>query len=136
MAAKDNINRGQFVKVFRGFDKKSPDDIDYDKLGMHWSSNIHVARDFTRDRGTIIEGKVDKSQLMTPEHPDWREFRLKHLIFGPNSKEREITVLPGSPVKISQAHHVLGEEEEDIYTYKSGTEYDELVKRIPKQGTA
>lgn len=142
MAAKDNINRRQFIKVFRGFGDREPDEIDYEKLGMHWSTNAWVAHDFATNSntvtntGTVLEGKVDKSHLITPEHPNWREFRAKHVIFGPDSKQREMTVLPGSPVKIFQAHHIMGEEGDEIYTYKAGLEYDELSKPVPKKGIA
>jgi hypothetical protein len=129
------LNPQQFVRVFRGLAGVEPDQVDYEKLGMHWSANAHVASDFTQGQGSIIEGKVNKQHLMTPDHPDWKEFQVRYQVFGPNSKEREHTVLSGSPVDITQVHHVYDEDEEPL-AFKPNESYDELSRKLPKRGTA
>ena len=129
------LNPQQFVRVFRGLSGVEPDAVDYEKLGMHWSANAHVASGFTQGQGSIIEGRVSTQHLMTPDHPEWKEFQVRHQIFGPNSKEQEHTILSGSPVEIKQVHHVYDEEEEPL-AFKTGVEYDELSRKLPKRGSA
>lgn len=139
MAAKDNVNANQFVHVFRGLYNVDPDEVDYKNLGVHWTTNDSVARQFSRDKGTVIAGKVNTLHLITPYDSDWHEFSEKNVVFGPNSREQEVSVRAGSPIQIKSAYHLIdhpGEDEPTIYNYSANEEYDELSRKIPRRGRA
>ena len=136
-------NGPQFVHLYRGLADVEPDDVNYDKLGIHWTADPRVADRFTRwkgDSGVVIKARVEKRHLITPEHPNWKELQVKHSIFGPNSAESEYTVSSGSPIRIKRVYHIP----EDDYMFEGGhdpglmpnEEYETLSKPIPKHGTA
>ncbi len=127
----------QFVHVLRGLKRVEPGDINYGRLGVHWTTDYGVADYFAYGNGSIIEGLVNRRHLITPEHPDWQRISDTLGIFGPQSKEFEQTVHPGAPIKIKKVHHVW----DDDYapeTYEPEEEYDELGRGviIPRKGRA
>lgn len=130
----------QFVHLYRGIENVEPDEVNYNKLGMHWTASPHVAADFARGNGVVIKARIENRHLMTPDHPDWREFQIRHSVFGPNSAEQEYPVIPGSPVRIKRVHHITDDDD----MFESGHDigllpnekYETLSKPIPRRGTA
>ena len=127
----------QFVHILRGLKKVEPGEIDYNRLGMHWTTNRDVADYFAYGNGSIVEGFVHRNNLITPDHPDWNKLSEKHGIFGPTSKEFEQTIRPGSPIQISKVHHVWDDDYEPL-TYEPEEPYDEFGSGIviPREGKA
>ena len=114
----DAGEHGDFVKVYRGL-QVHPKDVNYNKLGQHWTTNPLIADwaargeaqgDAEVENGTIIEGLVHKKHAITAEHPEFKEFRAVNQISN-NPGEREIPLLPGAPVTITGVYHMTNSPE-------------------------
>ena len=122
MSASDHLGR-QWQKVYRGV-PGHPDDVDLTKAGTHWTTNLETAKSFADNSGTVIEGRVNPSEVVKPHTEEWYrmggirpgseedkmiEAGLGHYssgaIFDPSHSEGEVTVRPKGLVHISKLHN-------------------------------
>jgi hypothetical protein len=115
---------GQFadhVKVYRGLNEVAPHEVDYDKLGSHWSHDPEVAYNFAKGQplgypdefdddgeitGTVLAGLVHRDHIIDPDSDEFDGWRDIEAVQGPDSHEQEATVRPGSPVHLTEFSHV------------------------------
>ena len=102
------LSNNQFVEVHRGFGRKN---INIKQpLGMHWTSEPHIANRFA-DRGVpespgdidtsvIMHGKVASTDVVNPKSREGRDLVARFQIW-PDSGEKEKTVRPGSTVLVT-----------------------------------
>ena len=117
MSASDNLS----VTLFRGV-KRHPSNVGHYSLGEHWTDDLEVAKNFatvgtikgeydpSEGHGTVIEAKVDKSDIIQPHTKEWEERGGGDVdsgvgIFGPDSSEKEQTLRFGSKVALTKLHH-------------------------------
>ena len=117
MSAQDNLS----VTLFRGV-TRHPNNVGHYSLGEHWTHDPEVAKNFatvgtikgeydpSEGHGTVIEAKVDKSDVIKPYTKEWEERGGGDLdsgvgIFGPDSNEKEQTLRFGSKVQLTKLHH-------------------------------
>lgn len=110
MSASDNLSKDQFkdhIEVYRGLYGVAPHEVNTESLGVHWSSNPHVAESFAYPEemgpghhGTIITG------LVHPKHieKDFNKLNV-HGALEHDSPELEHFVKPGSPVHVTSLRH-------------------------------
>lgn len=131
----------QFMRLYRGLERVSPDDVNYNKLGMHWTANPQVGLEFAGwgrhspeidSEGVMLEALVHRRHIITPDSPGWDEFTTSHSIFGPNSKEQEYPVKRGVPVHLSRIHHLIEGQIEPL-VYDATEENDPADITIPKR---
>lgn len=103
----------ELVTIYRGVNAH-PDDMDTDYIGIHWTSDKFVARDYAlhggnqrplNRHGTIIKAVVEKEHIVVPLSDEWKSMGGGPHIFEPEHPEREITIRPGSPVKVERLAH-------------------------------
>ena len=95
MSATDSLSNELFFEAHRGIVAKSPKHIDEkEEVGMHWSADKAVAREFAVDNTTpgknnpyILHGKIPVSSVET--NP---EVLQEHKVGGEFSRENEIPV--------------------------------------------
>jgi hypothetical protein len=111
---------GRGVKVYRGLSNTTPEEVDLNDVGLHWSQNRQSAEDFVtgvqRDRagnpdsqlagrdstGVVLEGRVNKKHTSKPDT---------------FASEKETTVAPGATVKVKKIHTIaVNKSENDFNT--------------------
>ena len=113
---------GRGVKVYRGLNNTTPEEVDLNDVGPHWSQYRQSAEDWVtgvqRDRvgnpdsqlggrsgtGVVLEGRVSKKHTSKPE-----------TFVG----EKETTVAPGATVKIKKIHTLDVKENTDDFNTAS-----------------
>jgi hypothetical protein len=97
------------IQVYRGYSSTpTPDHIDFERLGHHWTTDRSVAERFAIQdedhpeegfplEGTVLSGMVDKKHVMPKDeiHPS--------LGVLDNDAEKEHTLRQGAPVKVTGA---------------------------------
>lgn len=123
-------NGGDYIRVYRGFESKHPDKLNYQNMGQHWTTEPTSADYFSRGgnsveanprQGVIVEGLVHKKHVFTAQHPGFREFRAMNNIGG-NPGEREIPLLPGAPISIKGVYRMTHNAETRNYEHYSDSE--------------
>jgi hypothetical protein len=116
----------KWAKVYRGI-PNSPDKIDLNNAGTHWTPNLEVAKSFASSHfeGTVLEGAVHKDEVVKPHTEEWYEmggirpgsedeqlaeagmhYHNNVAIHDPGSSdEQEITVRKRGLVHIGRLHH-------------------------------
>jgi hypothetical protein len=110
---------GRGVKVYRGLNNTTPEEVDLNDVGPHWSQDRQSAEDWvtgvSRDttgkpeaqrgvtgNGVVLEGRVNKKHTSTPDT---------------FASEKETTVAPGATVKIKKIHTLaVNKNENDFNT--------------------
>lgn len=130
MSAHENLS-DQFVTVYRGrthYDRyKIPKNQESLKgLGMHWTTDIDVARHFaggwnlsdwpsdhrtgkkaTEMGGHVLYGKVNKEHVIKPNTPEWNRIATQHSVMEPeDNHEKEQTLREGAPIQITGVERV------------------------------
>ncbi len=123
---------GRGVKVYRGLNNTSPEQVDLNDIGPHWSKNRQSAEDWVtgvqRDRagnpeaqlagrdgtGVVLEGRVNKKHTSKPD-----------TFVG----EKETTVAPGATVKVKKIHTLEVKKNTDDFNTSSVV----VSKRVNKK---
>jgi hypothetical protein len=111
---------GRGVKVYRGLNNTTPEEVDLNDVGPHWSQDRQSAEDWVtgvqRDRagnpdsqlsgrdgtGVVLEGRVNKKHTSKPDT---------------FASEKETTVAPGATVKVKKVHTIaVNKNENDFNT--------------------
>ena len=110
---------GRGIKVYRGLSDTTPEEVDLNDVGPHWSKYRQSAEDWvtgvSRDNtgepeaqrgvtgnGVVLEGRVNKKHTSTPDT---------------FASEKETTVAPGATVKIKKIHTLaVNKNENDFNT--------------------
>ena len=83
MAAHESLSN-QFVTLYRGM-TEHPDDVNYSRLGEHWTTDLGVAKDFatplsfkgahdpSKGHGTIFQATVHPSEIIQPNTEEWKQ---------------------------------------------------------------
>ena len=113
---------GRGVKVYRGLNNTSSEQVDLNDIGPHWSKNRQSAEDWVtgvqRDRagnpeaqlagrdgtGVVLEGRVNKKYTSKPD-----------TFVG----EKETTVAPGATVKVKKIHTLAVKKNTDDFNTSS-----------------
>jgi hypothetical protein len=112
---------GRGVKVYRGLNNTSPENVDFNDIGPHWSQDRQAAEDWVtgvargrdgtpeaqlsvKGNGVVLEGKVRKKHISTPS-----------TFVG----EKETTVAPGATVKVKKVHTLAVKENTDDFNTAS-----------------
>ena len=100
---------GRGVKIYRGLNNTTPEEVDLNDVGPHWSQDRQSAEDWVtgvqRDRagnpdsqlagrdgtGVVLEGRVNKKHTSTPDT---------------FAGEKETTVTTGATVKVKKIHTI------------------------------
>ena len=109
--------------MYRGV-PEHPDNVNLANMGTHWTPNLETAKSFADNHGTVIEGRVNPSEVVTPHTEEWygmggirpgsEEDKLieaglghynTHAIFDPSHFEGEVTVRPKGLVHINRLHN-------------------------------
>lgn len=100
-----------YIPVSRGLQAGSGfKGIDHTSLGMHWTTDPNVSRAFAGSRwpkkehvgGVVVHGLVHKDHVLKNDDPAAVE---RGVLPAENSNESEVSVKPGSPVKITKVVH-------------------------------
>lgn len=91
------------VKVYRGLGDVSGDQVDFSKVGRHWSTEEDVAMEFAdsgnpadKDKPAVmLEGYVHPKHILDPEGRTARSMGA-----DPDFGEEEVTVRKGAPVHV------------------------------------
>jgi hypothetical protein len=106
---RNNADFQNQILVHRGFSSTaSPDEIQFDRLGHHWTTDRKVAESFAIQdtdwaeeghplEGTVLSAMVHKKHVMSAEEIP------THLEVLENGAEKEQTLRKGAPVKIVDA---------------------------------
>jgi hypothetical protein len=111
---------GRGVKVYRGLNNTTPEEVDLNDVGPHWSKDRQSAEDWVtgvqRDRagnpdsqlagrdgtGVVLEGRVNKKYTSKPDT---------------FASEKETTVASGATVKVKKIHTIaVNKSENDFNT--------------------
>jgi hypothetical protein len=111
---------GRGVKVYRGLKNTTPEEVDLNDVGLHWSQDRQSAEDWVtgvqRDSagnpeaqlarrdgtGVVLEGRVNKKHTSKPDTFVW---------------EKETTVAPGATVRVKKIHTLaVNKNENDFNT--------------------
>lgn len=126
MSAKDNLHDEQFVTVYRGRPHYNywsiPKTEDKAKgLGMHWTTNLDIARHFaggwniadwgpddntgkepTEMGGHVLYGRVHRQHIVEPHTPEWKSLAYEHAIMEPEDNiEEEVTIREHAPIELT-----------------------------------
>jgi len=101
MSAQDHLSENQFA-IHRGLRAEKPEK----PLGMHWTDDEAVAHFFAEpgpwgDKHVVINAHVAQKDIVDPYSREGKRMAAEHAIFKPDNAEREVTVRPGSTVKVT-----------------------------------
>jgi hypothetical protein len=102
MSASDHLSEIQFA-IHRGLRAEKPKQ----PLGMHWTDDEDVAHLFAEpdplwgDKHVVINALVAQKDIVDPDSREGKRMAAKHAIFKREHAEREVTVRPGSTVKVT-----------------------------------
>jgi hypothetical protein len=123
---------GRGIKVYRGLNNTTPEEVDLNDVGLHWSQNRQSAEDWVtgvqRDRagnpesqlggrngtGVVLEGRVNKKHTSKPD-----------TFVG----EKETAVAPGATVKVKKIHTLEVKENTDNFNTASVTGSKRINKK-------
>lgn len=98
----------QFVTLYRGLHDVHPGSVDFNNLGIHWTTSKAVAENFgsavedesdkPAKTGVVIRAKVPKEHLHDRRTSEFRKLSGEKEIYYANSKEQEKTVRQGVPI--------------------------------------
>jgi hypothetical protein len=104
MAAEDNLSHQLFFEAHRGVKLHSGNNFQIDKnnLGMHWSADEEVAKDFGGvnsmvDATRVIHAKIPMSSVETSTE----RMKQRDVHMDPKSPEKEIPVKENAPVLVT-----------------------------------
>ncbi len=110
---------GRGVKVYRGLNNTTPEEVDLNDVGPHWSQDRQSAEDWVTgvsrdntgepeaqrgvaDHGVVLEGRVNKKHTSKPDT---------------FASEKETTVAPGATVTVKKVHTIaVNKNENDFNT--------------------
>jgi len=104
MSAQDNLSGAQWHQpeltfpVHRGLTRKPTKGKE---LGMHWSADPHIAREFAGRFGSVIHGEVPMSAVETDTHT-LRRARVFDRASEKDHPEYEVPVKSGASVKVTK----------------------------------
>ena len=122
---------GRGVKVYRGLNNTTPEEVDLNDVGLHWSKDRQSAEDWvtgvSRDNtgepesqrgvtgnGVVLEGRVNKKHTSTPDT---------------FASEKETTVAPGATVKVKKIHTLDVKENTDDFNTASVVDSKRVNKK-------
>jgi hypothetical protein len=123
MSASDHLSKqfAGYVKVFRGLHETTPESLNQDSLGMHWTSRKKTAENISHgfyaadehadqsdmpSHSLVLEGYVNKDDVVRRGTAEHNELAEEHEIYyGHVGNEREVTVRPGAKVNLTRVHH-------------------------------
>ena len=135
MAAKDNVGN-QFVEVFRGLYGVSPETLDKENLGRHWSTNPYVAKSFASDWGdgsddptpsVLISGVVRQKNIIPYGTEEWDNEAGDYGV-DIDGFEAEQTIRPGSRVHVTGITHYPDDTSEKQHISRDQMSFKELRK--------
>ena len=127
---------GRGVKVYRGLNDTTPEQLDTSDIGPHWSKNKTSAEDWVtgisrdnngvpeaqigvRNNGLLLEGRVNKKHTSTPTTFE---------------REKETTIAKGATVRLRKIHTVrVDRPAEGVDDFNKGTVV--RTKRVFKKAT-
>lgn len=103
---RNNSDFNEPMKLWRGV-PVSPDKVDYNQVGVHWTRNKGVAESFANKegaQGTVLHGLVPRDALLSRKTAEGKY--LHHILdvvsYG---GEQEHTVRPGAAVQVVGTTH-------------------------------
>lgn len=80
--------------------KATPDKVDYNQIGVHWTDNRDTAQVGAGSEGTIIHARVPRENVV---HRNSREHKaLSHFLeIRPYAEEQERTIRPGATIHVT-----------------------------------
>lgn len=136
MSAHENLSH-QFVTLYRGM-TVHPDDVDYSRVGEHWTTDLNVAREFatplsfkgaydpSKGHGTIFETSVHPSRIIEPNTEEWKkagggDYESGVGIFDYAHPEQERTLRWGDKVTMNRVMHFHKGNQVNEFEDKEGT---------------
>jgi hypothetical protein len=138
MTSPENLGR-QFVNVYRGM-AAHPDEVNYGRLGIHWTTDPSIAHEFAitrKNEGTILEAKVPVEHVVQKGTDEWNRYDEVAAMSGGGDTESEITLRRGAPVTVQKITHVKREPKTigGLPTGQVGMP-TRTAKPVPKEGKA
>jgi hypothetical protein len=107
----------QFITLYRGVGGAKPEHIDTTNPGIHWTPDVSQAISFADpdhpfnagaehpDDGVVLKARVDKSHVVQRGTEEHEKLSNEHMILDEEHHEKEVTVRPGAPVKVTRLMH-------------------------------
>ena len=96
------------VAIHRGLSFASPDEVNLNTLGVHWTQDHLVAGRFARtdepgENGVIIHGLVSPEHIVTENSPDWENYKgQRGITYNEDYEgENETTIRENAPITIT-----------------------------------